>query len=226
MRGFGLRFDGLDRFDTTDDVNLAGLSIRRAIRVERTASWARYLDTFTNTTARPIRAEIAFGGQTGSGAGNGLSRVVDSSSGDTTITNADSWAEVATSATAAGPTSNGPSAVVIGSPSPFTGGLARAANFLRNPWDEALALTGHEANFFGYLNNIVLQPGETRTLMRFVVVGSTRRARPPLGGPKPAAGLADRGRQGRRAGARRVAARRRPHDRRRSAGWRTGSSRR
>ena len=96
MRGFGLRFDGLDRFDTTYAVNLGGLAIRRAIRVERTANWTRYLDTFTNTTARPIRAEIAFGGQTGTGAGTGLSRVVDSSSGDTTITGADAWAEVAT----------------------------------------------------------------------------------------------------------------------------------
>lgn len=188
MRGFGLRFDGLDRFDTTDDVNLAGLSIRRAIRVERTANWVRYVDTFTNTTARPIRAEIAFGGQDGSGAGTGLSRVVDSSSGDTTITNADSWAEVATSATLAGPTPNGPSAVVIGSPSPFTGGIARAANFLRNPWDEALALTGHDSNFVGYLNNLVLQPGETRTLLRFVVVGYNETSSPPLGGPTPAAG--------------------------------------
>ena len=65
MRGFGLRFDGLDRFDTTDDVDLGGMSIRRAIRVERTANWVRYVDTFTNTTARPIRAEIVFGGQPG-----------------------------------------------------------------------------------------------------------------------------------------------------------------
>jgi amidase len=189
MRGFGLRFDGLDRFATTDAVNLAGLSIRRAIRVERTANQVRYLDTFTNTSARPILAEIAFGGQTGSGvAATTQSRVVDSSSGDTTISNADSWAEVATSATAAGPTPNGPSAVVIGSPSPFTGGLTRAANFLRNPWDEALALAGHESNFFGYLNRITLQPGETRTLMRFVVVGYNETTTPPLGGPIPAAG--------------------------------------
>ena len=188
MRGFGLRFDGLDRFDTTDDVDLAGLSIRRAIRIDRSGDWVRYLDTFTNTTARPIRAEIAFGGQIGTGAGTGQSRIVDTSSGDTLITNADSWAEAASSATLAGPTAIGPSAVVIGSPSPFTGGITRAANFLRNPWDEALQLTGHEANFVGYLNNLILQPGETRTLMRFVVVGVNETSGTPTGGPTPAAG--------------------------------------
>ena len=188
MRGFGLRFDGLDRFDTTDAVNLGGVLMRRAIRVERTANWTRYLDTFANATARPILVEVAFGGQTGSGAGNTLSRVVDTSSGDTTITSADAWAEVATSATLAGPTPSGPSAVVIGSPSPFTGGLLRSANFLRNPWDEALALTGHESNFIGYLNRFTLQPGETRTLMRFVVIGVNETSTTPLGGPIPAAG--------------------------------------
>jgi hypothetical protein len=41
--------------------------------------------------------------------------------------------------TAAGtPSFNGPSAVVIGTPSPFAGALLRAANFLRNPFDNAL----------------------------------------------------------------------------------------
>ena len=51
-----------------------------------------------------------------------------------------------------------------------------------------MALTGHDSNFVGYLNNLVLQPGETRTLLRFVVVGYNETSSPPLGGPTPAAG--------------------------------------
>src|SRR5580765_3154635 len=50
MRGFGLRFDGRDRFTTTQSVDLGGVTISRLIYINRSANWGRWLDTFTNTT--------------------------------------------------------------------------------------------------------------------------------------------------------------------------------
>src|SRR5215467_14474556 len=45
MRGFGLRFDGIDRFVTTQSVDMAGVTISRSIYINRTANWGRWVDT-------------------------------------------------------------------------------------------------------------------------------------------------------------------------------------
>ena len=96
MRGFGLRFDGVDRFTTTQSVNMGGVTVSRSIYINRTASWAAG-DTFTNTTKAPITIKVAFGGQSGIGAsGANASAIVNTSSGDARVTPADSWVEVAT----------------------------------------------------------------------------------------------------------------------------------
>src|SRR5690348_7662986 len=50
MRGFGLRFDGTDRFVTTQSIDMAGVTISRSIYINRSGNWGRWLDTFTNTT--------------------------------------------------------------------------------------------------------------------------------------------------------------------------------
>ena len=72
MRGFGLAFDGTERFATTQSVDLGGVTISRSILVRRSANWTRWLDTFTNTTGTPLTVKVAFGGQSGQGdAGTG-----------------------------------------------------------------------------------------------------------------------------------------------------------
>src|SRR4051812_31952054 len=78
MRGFGLTFDGVDRFTTTQAVPLGGVEISRSLLVKKEtpvgqASWSRWLDTFTNTTGAPITVKVAFGGQTGYSASGGNS---------------------------------------------------------------------------------------------------------------------------------------------------------
>ena len=99
MRGFGLHFDGVDRFNTTQSVDLGGVTISRLVYINRSANWGRWLDTFTNTTRLPITIKVAFGGQSGIGAtGANSSTVVNTSSGDAMVTPADSWVEVATPA--------------------------------------------------------------------------------------------------------------------------------
>jgi amidase len=171
MRGFGLRYDGHSRFRTTAAVDLAGVSISREIRIDRSADWARWFDSFTNTTKRDVTVDVVFGGLTGYDTGNNASRVAETSSGDATISSADSWSLVRGGFGATSGAVNGPSGVVFGTPDPFTGGLLRPVNFLRDSFNLPLATVGHEANFQGYAHRLTLAPGETASLVHFVVVG-------------------------------------------------------
>src|SRR2546425_9287633 len=129
MRGFGLRFDGIDRFNTTQSIDMAGVIISRSIYINRAANWGRWLDTFTNTTKQPLTIKVAFGGQSGIGAsGANSSAIVNTSSGDTLVTAADAWVEAATPLAGDTPV-GGPQATVIGTPSPFSGAMTFAGNW-------------------------------------------------------------------------------------------------
>src|SRR5215469_9982289 len=175
MRGFGLTFDGVNRFTTTKSVKLGGVKISRSVYINQNENWGRWLDSFTNTTQSPITIQVAFGGQSGIGnTGGNSSSIVQTSSGDTMVTPADSWVEVATplaDATLVG----GPQVTVLGTPTnparPFIGAMTFAGNWLVDPFGKALAYTGHEANFQAYVNTITLSPGHTRSLLHFVVIG-------------------------------------------------------
>jgi amidase len=175
MRGFGLTFDGVNRFASTKSVNLGGVRISRSVYINSGENWGRWLDSFTNTTRTPITIKVAFGGQSGLGVtGANSSSIVNTSSGDTIVTPADAWVEVATplaDATLVG----GPQVTVLGSPSsttkPFIGAITFAGDWLIDPFDKPLTYTGHEANFQGYVNTITLNPGHTRSLLHFVVLG-------------------------------------------------------
>jgi amidase len=179
MRGFGLQFDGVDRFTTTESVDLGGVVISRSIYINRNANWGRWLDTFTNTTKRPLTVKVAFGGQSGVGIGasgnnNQPTTLVKTSSGDTVVTAADSWVEMATPL--AGDTLiGGPQVTVIGTPAtaanPFDGAMTFAGNWLFDTFNNPLATAGHEANFQGYVNTLTIAPGRSRSVLHFVVLG-------------------------------------------------------
>lgn len=174
MRGFNLRFDPPTRFVSSNSVDMGGVAVSRSMLFNRANNWGRWLDTFQNTTGAPITVDVSFGGQTGIGNASGStnSRVTDTSSGDAQVTDADSWALTRTG-TAPAAAASGPSAVVIGTPAPFGGALARVSNFLRDPFTDAPATSGHESNFVGYQNTFTLQPGEARALAHFVVIGTS-----------------------------------------------------
>ncbi|HMF99073.1 MAG TPA: amidase [Vicinamibacterales bacterium] len=179
LRGFGLTFDGMNRFATTQSIDLGGVTISRSVFISRSANWGRWLDSFTNTTKSPVTIKVAFGGQSGIGTATGTapansSAIVNTSSGDAIVTAADSWVEVATPL--AGTTLvGGPQATVIGTPSstaaPFAGAITFAGNWLFNTFNNPLTYVGHEANFQAYVNTITLQPDRTRSLLHFVVLG-------------------------------------------------------
>src|SRR5712691_8613719 len=150
MRGFGLEFNGVDRFATTQAVDLGGVTISRSVHVNRGANWGRWLDTFTNTTEDPLTIKVAFGGQSGIGAsGANSSAIVNTSSGDTVVTAADAWVEAATPLAGATPV-GGPQVTVIGTPTsttaPFAGAMTFAGNWLFDTFNNPLSYAGHEAN--------------------------------------------------------------------------------
>jgi amidase len=176
MRGFGLTFDGVDRFTTTQAVPLGGIEITRSVYVKREvpagqAGWSRWLDTFRNVSDAPVTVKVAFGGQTGySAAGANSSAMVKTSSGDVTVSSADSWAEVATplnGTTLVG----GPQATVIGTPAPFGGAMTFTGNWLYDTFNNPLAYGGHEGNFQAYVNTFTLAPGAVKSLLHYVVLG-------------------------------------------------------
>ena len=171
MRGFGLRFDGVNRFRTTQSIDMGGVTISRSVYINTGANWGRWLDTFTNDTKSPITIQAAFGGQSGQGTiGANTTEIVATSSGDLTVTPADAWVEYATPL--AGTTLvGGPQVTVIGTPSPFAGAMTFAGSWLYDTFHTPLAYTGHERNFQAYVNTLTLAPGRSRSLVHFIVLG-------------------------------------------------------
>lgn len=175
MRGFGLRFDGVDRFTTTQSVDMAGVTISRSIYINRSANWGRWLDTFTNTTRTPMTIKVAFGGQSGIGAsGPNSSTIVNTSSGDARVTAADSWVEVATPLEDTAMV-GGPQITVLGTPTatakPFSGAMTFAGNWLDDPFSNPLSHTGQEGNFQAYVNTLTLPAGRSVSVLHFVILG-------------------------------------------------------
>ncbi|MFN8060411.1 MAG: amidase family protein [Vicinamibacterales bacterium] len=172
MRGFGLEFDGVSRFRSTQSIDMGGVTISRAVYVNPSANWGRWVDTFTNAGRRSLTVRVAFGGQSGQGTtGPNASEIVATSSGDAVVTAADAWVEYATPL--AGSTLvGGPQATVLGSPSPFKGAMTFAGNWLYDTFRTPLAYTGHERNFQAYVHTLTLSPQSTRSLVHFVVLGA------------------------------------------------------
>jgi amidase len=176
MRGFGLRFDGVDRFRTTQSVDMGGVTVSRSIYINRSANWGRWLDTLTNSTRAAITVKVAFGGQSGIGpSGTNSSALVRTSSGDALVTPADAWVEIATPLEGPMPV-GGPQVTVLGTPStaakPFAGAMIFAGNWLNDPFSSPLAYTGHEGNFQAYVNTLTLPPGRSKSLLHFIVLGA------------------------------------------------------
>src|SRR5262245_38681172 len=167
MRGFGLRFDGVDRFTTTQSVDMGGVTISRSIYINRGANWGRWLDTFTNTTRTPVTIKVAFGGQSGTGAaGPNSSAIVNSSNGDVHVTSADTWVSAATPTDGTNLT-GGPQATVLGN----GGTMTFAGDWLHDTFNNPLSYLGHERNFQAYVHTLTLPSGKSKSLLHFVVLG-------------------------------------------------------
>jgi amidase len=186
MRGFGFTFDGVDSFTSGKSVELGGVSVTRALKIDKAEDYGRFLDTFTNTTAAQLSIDVAFGGQLGGRTDYSgpyyQSAIVASSSGDAAAGTNDSWVEVSTGA----PSVRGPVGVVLGTPG--AGNLTRTGNWLEHTFTAPLASGGDEGNQYAFINHLTLAPGETKSLLHFVAVGLSETTATPSGGAVPAAG--------------------------------------
>ena len=191
LRGFGLTFDGSNSFGSHHAVSLGGVAVTRSLIVNQEKNYARFFDTFTNESRSPLTVDIDFGGQLGydlTTPTNHQSTIFATSSGDTTATPADSWVAVDTPSEVgnlASASQYGPSAVVLGTAgSAFT----QTSDFLTDPFNKPLQTTGDEANEYGYINHFELQPGQTRSLVHFVMIGLSEKTESPAKTGVPALG--------------------------------------
>jgi amidase len=199
LRGFGLTYDGSNSFSSHHAVSLGGVAVARSLTINQEKNYARFFDTFTNEARTPVSVEVDFGGQLGyhlfvpanppttTVATNHQSTIFTTSSGDTAATTADTWVENDTPSepgVLASASSFGPSATLLGT-APFS----QTSDFLVDPFHKLLQTNGSdEANEYGYINRFILQPGQTLSLVHFVVIGLSETSKTPAGGAAPAAG--------------------------------------
>ncbi|MEU6354673.1 amidase family protein [Streptomyces sp. NPDC047072] len=188
LRGFGIAQEGGNAFNSSHPVVLDGIAVERKLVINPGDSYGRFFDTFTNTTKKRQLVDVAFGGQLGYNTGANQSAVASTSSGDRTVSGEDGWAEWYTPSAGTGSASfNGPSATTIGSPG-YAGSLSRVGNFLRNPFKNPLPTAGDEANHPGFVNRLELAPGQSLSLLHFVVTGLSESRALSSGAAIPAAG--------------------------------------
>lgn len=162
MRGFGLKFNGEDKFETTQSVNLGGIHIARELQINEENNIIRYFDTFTNKDKKPITVDVSFGGSLGYGSANNKSSIKMTSSEDLIIDSKDTWSLIANSNK-----NHRPIGVVTGE----VATIKKMGNQERNPFETAMATEGHESNFYGYVTSLTIKPNETKSLVRYVYIG-------------------------------------------------------
>jgi amidase len=171
LRGFGLAFDGVDRFDSITPLLQGDVVIARGITARRDAAYLRYVDTFTNTAAEERVIEVAWGGAAGAYDDGGRAAVAVTSSGDRRIDLTDTFVTMMQNARnvanpAQGPSGHGPSAHVLGSTS---GLLTSIGDMYADPF--TAAYPGFDSAHVGYVFTLRLAPGQTSALVTFVVKG-------------------------------------------------------
>ncbi|MFS0726399.1 amidase family protein [Paenibacillus sp. 1P07SE] len=166
MRDFGLTYNGTDTFETTRSVNLGNVLITRDVYIADESDSVRFFDTFTNTTNQPITVDVSFGGSLGYNNGAFQSTVRDTSSNDTLITPEDAWVLISNQRS-----EDRPIGVVLGTPEPFAGAMTGTGNQQLGPFTTPLPTTGNDANFYGFIHQLTIEPGSTKSLARYVFAG-------------------------------------------------------
>ncbi|MEX2168357.1 MAG: amidase family protein [Pirellulales bacterium] len=172
LYGFGLQFDGDERFDSITPVFSEGIVVARAIYAPKATSYLRYFDTFTNVTDEDRVLEVAWGGAVGAFDDGGRAAVAATSNGDRQIDTADTFVTVMQNARDVtdpmlGPSGHGPSAHVLGSNA--AGLLTSVGDMYADPFVDKWP--GYDPAHIGYVFTLRLKPGQTASLMTFVVKG-------------------------------------------------------
>ncbi|MDG0811159.1 amidase family protein [Cohnella rhizosphaerae] len=166
MRGFNLSYDGVNKFVSTQSVNLGNILITREVYVDTKNNRTRFFDTFTNVNNVAVKVDVSFGGSLGYGTTTNAAVVKATSSHDLQVTTDDSWVVVDSSAR-----NNKPLGVAVGSPDPFDNGLTGLGDQQKDPFTTPMAESGNEANFYGFIHTLNIEPGQSKSLVNYVQVG-------------------------------------------------------
>lgn len=166
MRGFDMKYNGVNHFTSTQSVNLGNVTVTRDVYVDTKNNRTRFFDTFTNKNDVDVKVEVSFGGSLGYGTTTNASVVKATYSNDLEVTTDDSWIVVDSSAR-----NNKPLGIAVGSSNPFNNGLTGLGNQQKDPFTTPLAKSGNDANFYGFINTLNIAPGESKSLVHYVQVG-------------------------------------------------------
>src|SRR5262249_34425860 len=109
LKGFGLAYDGGERFDAITPVLTAGVVVSRAIFAPKDQTYLRYLDTFTNSAEGTRVVDVAWGGAAGAYEDGGRLAIATTSNGDRRIDATDSFVTVMQNARGVADPVRGPS---------------------------------------------------------------------------------------------------------------------
>lgn len=164
MRGYGLTAAAAGSYRSTRSVRLGDVLMTRKVQVATATSTTSFFDTFTNASTDPVTIEVSFGGSLGSGltatTSPNKATVNATGSGDAAVDVADTWI------TATTPGNTRPTGVVVGA------GVDGLGDQQSNPFTTDYVPTGSRANDLGFVRELTIEPGETQSLMQYVVVGA------------------------------------------------------
>ncbi|MEO9322791.1 amidase family protein [Nocardioides sp. C4-1] len=160
MRGFGLTAAAPGAYRSTSSVLLGSVAMTRKIQVTSATNTVSFFDTFTNTSTEPVSLAVSFGGSLGSGDLANKGTVTATSSGDAVVGTDDSWIV----STPSGNTR--PVAVVVGS------GVDGLGDQQSDPSTTDYVPTGSRANDLGFVRDLTIEPGQTESLVQYVVAGA------------------------------------------------------
>ena len=184
LHGFGLHYDGGERFDSITPVMAGDVAVSRALFAPRTSDYLRYLDTFTSFAREERVVEVAWGGACGAYADGGRLRVAATSNGNRTLEADDASVTVMQGGPGLadptkGPSGYGPSAHVLGT----APALSRFGDMYADPFTDSYP--GYDPAHIAYVFRVRLSAGETRALLTFVVKGRAEGFDPSGGIPVP-----------------------------------------
>ncbi len=185
LEGFGLVPDGDRRFDSLTPLYLGGVVASRALYAPDDEDYLRYVDSFTNTLGSAITLEVVYGGAIGAYADGGYPAIAATSDGDRKLEIGDNYVVfmqnlLDTPDPAEGPSGYGPSAHVFSNGN--GGSLVGFSAIDTKPFDARFPDPAAPQSI-GFLHRLNLRPGETKTLLHFVVKGKTESFEPGSGFP-------------------------------------------
>jgi Asp-tRNA(Asn)/Glu-tRNA(Gln) amidotransferase A subunit family amidase len=174
LHGFGLGFDGSERFDSITPLLVDGIVVAREIFAPKDTTYLRYFDSFTNASDEERTVEVAWGGAAGAYEDGGKLAVATTANGDGQIDLTDGFITVMQNARKVadpmtGPSGHGPSAHVLGTKT--AGVLTAVGDMYSNPFVDKWP--GFDPAHIGYVFTLKLKPGQTAALMILVVKGNS-----------------------------------------------------